>query len=100
MLIKRIVDSEPVRTQYPGLYDKIERYLEALVEEQQRDTRIETLSTINGLIDDVLAGGDGYEAVSAAFSDSGERDALLGLIDRLKKLLGEPPYLLQTDLRT
>ena len=87
LLIKRIVDSDPVRTEYPDLYDKIERYLEALEEENFRDARVLTLKNINGLIDNVISGGVVADDIEATYTDAAERDELLGLIDRLKRLL-------------
>ena len=87
LLIKRIVDSEPVRSQYPDLYDQIEGYLEALLEEKQQDTRVATLVAINKLMDTVLTSGAGAVSITSTFTNSSEREAILGFMDRLQKLL-------------
>jgi hypothetical protein len=87
LLLKRIVDSEPVRSQYPDLYDKIEGYLEALLDEKEKDTRVATIVNINKMMDTVLRSGPRAVSIASTLADSSEREAILGFMDRLQKLL-------------
>jgi chromosome segregation ATPase len=54
VLIQRVLISEPVRSQYPELYDRFELYLEALVEEQERDTQVVVLRDVETLLDSLI----------------------------------------------
>ena len=54
VLIQRVLISEPVRSQYPELYDRFELYLEALVEEQERETRVAVLRDVETLLDSLI----------------------------------------------
>ncbi|MBN1835310.1 MAG: hypothetical protein JW820_05630 [Spirochaetales bacterium] len=54
VLIQRVLISEPVRSQYPELYDRFEKYLVALVEEEERATQVEVLQDVEMLLDELL----------------------------------------------
>ena len=87
LLIKRVMVSDSVRSQYPNLYDQTELYLEELVANQQVETRIETLKDLNSLLDGVLSDQVISPDLLLPFEEVTGRDDFLGLIERLKTLL-------------
>ena len=88
LALRRIVSAEPVKSQYPGLYENIEIYIDSLSKTRQIEARTSTLMALNQLLDTVLAGGDSIDGdLPVQFEDAGEQDAFLGLISRLTKLL-------------
>ena len=87
LLIMSIADSEPIKSEYPGLYDKIDEYIEALVAERQQQVQADTLEYINALIDSVAQSeANDSELVLPDGSPLGRNEMLL-LVDRILLLL-------------
>ena len=88
LVLRKIVSSEPVRSQYPDLYDNLELYIESVAAERQVQARLTALTTLNRLLDTLLS-EEGSTAVDrqAGFEGAGERAEFVRLIERLTALL-------------
>jgi hypothetical protein len=90
VLVQKVLLSDAVLAEYPGLADRLDRYLEALVAESRGDGALDTLRDLDGMLAGLAAGkgaeaaGDGLLARRAA---NGQQELLLGILDKLKKLL-------------
>ncbi|MBN1686487.1 MAG: hypothetical protein JW852_07515 [Spirochaetales bacterium] len=88
LVLRRVVSSEPIKSEYPDFYDSIERYVESLLQEREAEARLSTLTSLNRLLDTVLSEGQSSTVEpQVPFQTTGERDMFLGLMDRLMKLL-------------
>ncbi|MBN1837988.1 MAG: hypothetical protein JW820_19175, partial [Spirochaetales bacterium] len=89
VLIQRVLISDPVRSEYPQLYDRFEQYLEALVQEQERATQVAVLRDVEVLLDSLLrqesrgappAALEPYRAAPAS-------EPFLRVLEKLERLL-------------
>ncbi len=88
LALRRIVTAEPVKSQYPDLYENIENSIDSLIKSHELEARVSTLNALNQLLDTALAGRGSIDGnLPVQFEDLSERDAFLGLISRLMKLL-------------
>ncbi len=88
LVLRRIVSSEPVRSEYPNLYGNLEQYINSLVDEQRADGRLSTLRKLNELLDAVISKDTSTVAGTPEdFTSKQEQDAFLGFIDRLMKII-------------
>ncbi len=89
LLVQKIIVSEPIRSQYPELNEKLDQYLRALVEENRKATQIETLQDTNMVLDSLI-GRKGLEElpqVLERYADSTQQELLIGFIERIRILL-------------
>ena len=88
ILVRQILDTEPVRSRYPELNATMERYFAALASQKEADGRRAALQELDTLLAR-LAARD-RPAGAPAFTPyrrSGEADPLLALFNRLEALL-------------
>ena len=89
LVILRIIGSESIQAQYPDLTDQLNAYLDALVAEQRGDATEKTLAGVNVVLDALLDGSAGDQAIRAdqvppALADTdGEIGKFFGLLGRL-----------------
>jgi hypothetical protein len=88
-LLNRVIDSEEVRAEYPGLFAKTEQYLEAFAEEKIRYAQQATLEDVNRLLEELIdqQSEDTFPVALEQYEDSSQRDLLLKLIDKLQSLI-------------
>lgn len=86
LLILRIVDSEPIRSEHPDLFDDLNTYLEALVTEQREAAVIETFGKIETMLAEILAGETvpGAEITDPLESES--PSAYSSILDRIRTI--------------
>jgi len=89
VLIQRVLISEPVRSQYPELYDRFESYLEALVQEQERSTQVAVLRDVETLLDSLIQSSGRQMPVSALepYRAGPASQPFLRVLDKLELLL-------------
>ena len=88
ILVRQILDTEPVRSRYPELTATMERYFTALAAQKEIDGRRAALQELDALLAR-LAARD-RPAGTPAFTPyrrGGEADPLLALLNRLETLL-------------
>jgi len=89
VLVQKVLLSEAVLAEYPGLADRLDRYLEALAAESSNEAGLEMLRDLDAVLA-ALAAGKGVLAgdeVIARRTSGGQQDLLLGILDKLKTLL-------------
>ncbi|HUV09168.1 MAG TPA: hypothetical protein VMX75_15645 [Spirochaetia bacterium] len=90
ILVRKIISSEPVRSQHPELYQLIDRYFEVYGQEKQRDGSAEAVRDIDSLIGSVSKQGETGKLPEILYRDywkPGEENLLIGLLDRIQALL-------------
>jgi chromosome segregation ATPase len=89
LLLKEVLVSEAVRTSYPDLYEKTERFLQVFSEVLQREGQLATLrdlSTIVGsLTEDTASGVD--TGTLGRYADLEVRDLFYKLLDSLRLMV-------------
>jgi hypothetical protein len=86
--IKTVLGSEAVKTQYPGLAESLDRYLQLYGEQSSAAGRIVALRDV-GTVLDFLTGAKGREAlapIGGRYGDQSERTAFQQLLERLRGL--------------
>jgi hypothetical protein len=90
LLVQKVLLSDAVLAEYPGLADRLDRYLEALAAESRTRAGLESLRDLDAMLAG-LAAGKGTEATGgellARRTAGGQRELLLDILDRLKTLL-------------
>jgi len=87
ILLRQVLDTEPVRSQYPDLAAKTERYIDAVSARAKDDGRKEALDGLDSLLGKLQSGDKTSLTGMAQISVNGERDPLLRLLDRLQAML-------------
>ncbi len=87
ILLRQVLDTEPVRSQYPDLAAKTERYIDAVSARAKDDGRKEALDGLDSLLGKLQSGDKTSLPGLAQISVNGERDPLLRLLDRLQAML-------------
>ena len=87
ILLRQVLDTEPVRSQYPDLGAKTDRYFDAVSARGRDDGRRETLVGLDSLLGKAQSGDKTTVQNLAQLSVSGEQDPLLRLLDRLQAML-------------
>jgi hypothetical protein len=87
ILLRQVLDTEPVRSQYPDLAAKTERYIDAVSARAKDDGRKEALDGLDSLLARLQSGDKASLPGLAQISVNGERDPLLRLLDRLQAML-------------
>lgn len=87
ILLRQVLDTEPVRSQYPDLAAKTERYVDAVSTKAKDDGRKEGLDVLDSLFSKLQSGDKVSVQNLAHRSVSGEQDPLLRLLDRLQAML-------------
>ena len=85
ILLRQVLDTEPVRSQYPDLAAKTERYIDAVSARAKDDGRKEALDGLDSLLGKLQSGDKASLPGLAQISVNGERDPLLRLLDRLRQ---------------
>jgi hypothetical protein len=90
LLVQQTLLRPDIARDRPGLYDKLNRYLDALAAESRADARLETLRDLAELLTSV--GGAGVAAATAPalasrYPSADEQGMLLSVISRLRTLL-------------
>jgi hypothetical protein len=86
VLLRQILDSDPVRSQYPHLGSDIESYFVALEEQGRADGRMSAIQEMASVLDRLTGGSSPPQAASTAMGSS-KVDPLVSLLDRLEQLL-------------
>jgi hypothetical protein len=86
ILLRQIVDSDPVRSKYPQLGSDIERYFVALEQQGRTEGRQAAIDEMASVLDRLA--GSSSSPQTAATADSAKGDPLVGILDRLQRLLG------------
>jgi hypothetical protein len=88
ILVRQILDTEPVRSRYPELNATMERYFAALAAQKETDGRRAALQELDTLLARLAARDRPAGApVFTPYRRSGEPDPLLALLNRLEALL-------------
>jgi hypothetical protein len=88
ILVRQILDTEPVRSRYPQLGATMERYFTALAAQKEADGRRAALQDLDGLLARLNASDRPAGAPSfPSYRRSAEGDPLLALLNRLEALL-------------
>ena len=88
LALRRIASTEPIKSDYPDLYQNLENYLDTLVAESRSEARLSTLISINDMLDSVLPQSTGMPAdYDALLENPSEKDVFLAFIDRIVALL-------------
>jgi hypothetical protein len=85
--VQKILLSEPIRSEYPQLYQRFDQYLQALVTEQEQQAQDTAFTGVNELLSDLVANKrPEIDTFSRLRSDSSQ-DQFVTLLDRLGQLL-------------
>ena len=87
ILLRQVLDTEPVHSQYPDLAGKTERYIDAVSAKAKDDGRKETLDMLDSLLGAVQSGDKSSLPGLAQIAANAQRDPLLRLLDRLQAML-------------
>jgi hypothetical protein len=88
ILVRQILDSEPIRSQYPDLPATMERYFTALGEQREQDGRAAALRELDALFSRLLAREKPATPPElTSYTRDNEADPFLALLDRLQALL-------------
>ncbi len=87
ILLRQVLDTEPVRSQYPDLAAKTERYIDAVSARAKDEGRKEALDALDSLFGKLQSGDKTSLPGLAQISANGERDPLLRLLDRLQAII-------------
>ena len=96
ILIRQVLESEPVRTKYPGLSGRIEQYFSALEQQGREEGRKAASDEMNAVLDRLAATAGSAEAAAAvpasayaspSSGSGGAADPLVALLDRLETVL-------------
>jgi len=89
ILIRQVVDSEPVRSKYPDLGASVDQYFAALEEQGRAQGRKSAIADMSAILDRLGSGGAQGSAVSGLHlsSEGGPDDPLVALLDRLNAVL-------------
>jgi hypothetical protein len=88
ILVRQILDSEPIRSQYPQLSQTMERYFEALGEQKESDGRRIALQELEALLSSLTARDKPVSPMAlTGRRQGGEADPMPGLLERLESLL-------------
>ncbi len=89
LLVQQTLLRPDVAREHPDLYDKLNRYLEALAAESRADARLETLRDLDALL--VSAGANGAPAdapfLALRYPSTDEQGMLISILSRLRALL-------------
>jgi tetratricopeptide (TPR) repeat protein len=88
ILVRQILDSEPIRSQYPDLAATMERYFTALGNQREREGRQAVLDELETLFSRLLARQKPATPPElTSYRRDGESDPFLALLDRLQALI-------------
>ena len=89
LLMQKTLLSADVVKQYPDLYDRLNKYLDALAAESRADARLETLRDMDTLLGAVAAkAGPGVaDALLQRYTAADPRGILLSILDKLQALV-------------
>lgn len=89
LLMQKTLLSPEVVKQYPDLYDRLNKYLDALAAESRADARLETLRDLDTLLGTVAgkAGPGAADALMQRYTSADPRGLLLSILDRLQALV-------------
>ncbi|MGD0724993.1 MAG: hypothetical protein ABSB63_05460 [Spirochaetia bacterium] len=89
LLMQKTLLSADVVKQYPDLYDRLNKYLDALAAESRADARLETLRDMDTLLGAVAgrAGPGAADSLVQRYTAADPRGILLSILDRLQSLL-------------
>lgn len=86
--VRAVLGSDSIRSQYPGLADALDRYLQLFGDEKRAEGRAVALQDI-GTVLDFLLGAKGRDALAPLwnrYGDQAERSAFQQLLNRLRGL--------------
>lgn len=87
ILLRQVLDTDPVRSQYPDLAAKTERYIDAVSAKAKDDGRKESLDVLDSLLGKLQSGDKTLVPNLAQLSAGGEQDPLLSLLNRLQAMI-------------
>ncbi len=86
ILVRQILDAEPVRSQYPSLRADLERYYDALEQQGTAEGRASAFKDLAAVFD--ALGTADPSGAAAALPGPGPDDSFAALVQRLEDLLG------------
>jgi tetratricopeptide (TPR) repeat protein len=89
LLVQKVLLSKEVIAQYPDLADRLNRYIEALVEERVSQARMDAISDLDTLLSGLIekSGRTRGEPRLISLSTAEQKDTLLRILDKLQVLL-------------
>ena len=86
ILVRQIIDSDPIRSQHPQLGSDIERYFAALEQQGRTEGRTAAMNEVASVLDRINGGGNS-PLPAATPADSSRADPVVSLLDRLQQVL-------------
>ncbi len=89
LMVQQILLKPDVVREHPDLYDRLNRYFDALAAESRAEARLETLRDLDAFLGNIGGAAAGPPGLSPAprFSLPDEQDVLLSVLSRLRALL-------------
>jgi hypothetical protein len=85
--VREVLSAEPVRSQYPELYDAMEEYFDTYGTVQLQSGQEEALKDANEVLDDLLGGGSADLSAMKRRYGAAEGDPFARFLDKLEALL-------------
>ncbi len=86
--VREVLSSEPVRSQYPELYDAMEEYFDTYGKVQLQSGQEEALKDANAVLDDLLGSGSAdLTAMKKSYAASADGDPFALFLQKLQALL-------------
>jgi chemotaxis protein histidine kinase CheA len=87
ILVRLLLDSEPLRSRYPGLSATMEKYFTALAAQGRAEGRDAVLKDVRSLLDSLASKGSPSVADLSRYATADQGDPILALLDRLEKMV-------------
>jgi hypothetical protein len=86
--VREVLSSEPVKSQYPELYDAMEDYFETYGKVQLQSGQEVALQDANAVLDDLLGSGSAdLSAMKKSYAASADGDPFARFLQKLEALL-------------
>jgi hypothetical protein len=91
--VKQILDSDPIRSVYPKLYEQMDQYLLALSKEQRSIGYAAALSDVNALVDAIrgIEKEDSLQKTWTHIETRHQADSVSAILESLQKMLEQTP---------
>ena len=88
VLVRLLLDSEPLRSQYPGLGASLDKYFAALSDQGRAEGKAAALADVRGMLDALVTKAPPQVSNLSQYAAAGQTDPVLALLDLLEKLAG------------
>jgi hypothetical protein len=85
--VREVLSSEPVRSQYPELYDAMEEYFDTYGKVQLQSGQEDALADANAVLDDLLGSGSADLSAMKSNYAAAEGDPFAQFLKKLEALL-------------